>query len=225
MRKHGGQDRTGDFLPRSKITSDLARAINDGLYYYEQDLKKQHTTTPGTIGFEKTVDVVSNEQFSKLKNLEIGTSQTVKSSKKELKPTPKTHETTTAPSTIAKKPAIAAPSFVPHSLPTENTLMPSFRQLMSHVNAIKSGSIANEHARAASNGAGSGIMPRKGYNSGSSRTAANFSMSSKMRYQKQKTYHGQFIFGNFLRLDSFMAIDLNPKNKKWSQTQIQTESP
>ena len=67
-RKHGGLDRTGDFLPRSKITSDLARAINDGLYYYEQDLKKK--TTAHSSAFEKTVDIVSNEQFSKLKNLE-----------------------------------------------------------------------------------------------------------------------------------------------------------
>jgi hypothetical protein len=36
--KHPGGDRTGDFLPRSKMTADLAKVINDGLYYYEQDL-------------------------------------------------------------------------------------------------------------------------------------------------------------------------------------------
>ena len=66
-RKHGGMDRTGDFLPRSKISADLARAINDGLFYYEQDLKKANGSTTGKV-FEKT-SVVSTEQFSKLKNL------------------------------------------------------------------------------------------------------------------------------------------------------------
>lgn len=201
-RKHGGQDRTGDFLPRSKITSDLARAINDGLYYYEQDLKKKQQST-STTGFEKTVDVVSSEQFSKLKNLETGPSQTAK---KEFKP--KLVDTASADNKvesvlISKKPCVNAPAFVPHSLPTENTLMPSFRQLMSHVNAIKSGSIASEHARAAFNAAsGSGqVVSRKRYNSGSSRLAAPVSaMSGKARFfQKQKIYHDSGYSGKLSR--------------------------
>ena len=37
-RKHPGGDRTGDYVPRSKMTSELFKIINDGLYYYEQDL-------------------------------------------------------------------------------------------------------------------------------------------------------------------------------------------
>ncbi len=37
-RKHPGGDRTGYHVSRSKMTSDLAKAINDGLYYYEMDL-------------------------------------------------------------------------------------------------------------------------------------------------------------------------------------------
>ena len=41
LRKHPGGDRTGDFVPRSKITADLAKVINDGLYYYEQDLAEE----------------------------------------------------------------------------------------------------------------------------------------------------------------------------------------
>ena len=36
VRKHPGGDRTGSFTSRTKITSDLAQAINDGLYFYEQ---------------------------------------------------------------------------------------------------------------------------------------------------------------------------------------------
>ncbi len=40
LRKHPGGDRTGNHESRAKITADLAKAINDGLYYYEQDLWK-----------------------------------------------------------------------------------------------------------------------------------------------------------------------------------------
>lgn len=36
--KHGGYDRTGDWITRTKMTQELAKVINDGLYYYEQDL-------------------------------------------------------------------------------------------------------------------------------------------------------------------------------------------
>ncbi|KAM4052248.1 la-related protein 1B isoform 1-T3 [Anomaloglossus baeobatrachus] len=38
LKKHPGGDRTGFHESRAKITSELAKAINDGLYYYEQDL-------------------------------------------------------------------------------------------------------------------------------------------------------------------------------------------
>ena len=38
LRKHPGGDRTGDHTPRSKITAEMTKVINDGLYYYEQDL-------------------------------------------------------------------------------------------------------------------------------------------------------------------------------------------
>lgn len=40
LRKHPAGDRTGNHESRAKITADLAKAINDGLYYYEQDLWK-----------------------------------------------------------------------------------------------------------------------------------------------------------------------------------------
>ena len=43
-RKHASNDRTGDYYPRSKITADLAKEINDGLFYYEQKLLKNSTT-------------------------------------------------------------------------------------------------------------------------------------------------------------------------------------
>ena len=40
-RKHPSGDRTGDFLPRAKMTAELAKIINDGLFYYEQDLYEE----------------------------------------------------------------------------------------------------------------------------------------------------------------------------------------
>lgn len=36
--KHEGHDRTGDWTTRVKMTQDLEQAINDGLFYYEEDL-------------------------------------------------------------------------------------------------------------------------------------------------------------------------------------------
>ena len=36
FRKHPGGDRTGQYQSRSKLTADIAQAINDGLYFYEQ---------------------------------------------------------------------------------------------------------------------------------------------------------------------------------------------
>nr|DBA28945.1 TPA: hypothetical protein GDO54_009225 [Pyxicephalus adspersus] len=45
LRKHPGGDRTGNHTSRAKITSDLAKVINDGLYYYEQDLWMAETET------------------------------------------------------------------------------------------------------------------------------------------------------------------------------------
>lgn len=38
LRKHEGYDRTGDWTTRVKMTQELAQIINDGLYYYEDDL-------------------------------------------------------------------------------------------------------------------------------------------------------------------------------------------
>lgn len=38
LRKHPGGDRTGNHTSRAKLSSEWAKVINDGLYYYEQDL-------------------------------------------------------------------------------------------------------------------------------------------------------------------------------------------
>lgn len=38
LRKHPGGDRTGHHTSRAKLSGELVKAINDGLFYYEQDL-------------------------------------------------------------------------------------------------------------------------------------------------------------------------------------------
>jgi len=50
LRKHPGGDRTGDFVPRSKMTAELAKVINDGLYFYEQDLWDQENKVEYYVG-------------------------------------------------------------------------------------------------------------------------------------------------------------------------------
>ncbi|XP_041358843.1 la-related protein 1B-like isoform X2 [Gigantopelta aegis] len=63
-RKHPGGDRTGDYVPRSKMTSELFKVINDGLYYYEQDLWEE--TNKLDLGAIRTVNLISKEQFENL---------------------------------------------------------------------------------------------------------------------------------------------------------------
>uniref|UniRef100_H3D4C9 La ribonucleoprotein 1B n=1 Tax=Tetraodon nigroviridis TaxID=99883 RepID=H3D4C9_TETNG len=71
LRKHPGGDRTGNHESRAKITTDLAKAINDGLYYYEQDLWKGMEQMECTKlrqepeNFKK-LNVISQDQFDSL---------------------------------------------------------------------------------------------------------------------------------------------------------------
>ena len=44
-RKHPVGDRTGNYLTRAKMTADIAKAINDGLYFYEQVMICTRPTT------------------------------------------------------------------------------------------------------------------------------------------------------------------------------------
>lgn len=64
LRKHPGGDRTGNHISRAKITADLAKAINDGLYYYEQDLWTGDETQPdGTNIKVRMVEYCNRNQF------------------------------------------------------------------------------------------------------------------------------------------------------------------
>lgn len=61
--KHEGYDRTADFSTRTKITQDLEKIINDGLYNYEDELWVETRTTKSDY---KTVNLISQETFEKL---------------------------------------------------------------------------------------------------------------------------------------------------------------
>ncbi|XP_021794477.2 la-related protein 1B isoform X5 [Papio anubis] len=71
VKKHPGGDRTGNHMSRAKITSELAKVINDGLYYYEQDLwmeedENKHTAIKQEVENFKKLNLISKEQFENL---------------------------------------------------------------------------------------------------------------------------------------------------------------
>ncbi|KAL2098464.1 hypothetical protein ACEWY4_004944 [Coilia grayii] len=72
LRKHPSGDRTGNHVSRAKITADLAKAINDGLFYYEQDLwnddDHQQLDCANTKEVEnfKKLNVISQDEFNTL---------------------------------------------------------------------------------------------------------------------------------------------------------------
>ncbi|KAJ0061927.1 hypothetical protein NL108_014507, partial [Boleophthalmus pectinirostris] len=68
LRKHPGGDRTGNHTSRAKLTSELAKVINDGLFYYEQDLwedtyEPEYATIKQEVENFKKVHLISREQF------------------------------------------------------------------------------------------------------------------------------------------------------------------
>uniref|UniRef100_A0AAQ5YWL2 HTH La-type RNA-binding domain-containing protein n=1 Tax=Amphiprion ocellaris TaxID=80972 RepID=A0AAQ5YWL2_AMPOC len=68
LRKHPGGDRTGHHTSRAKLTSELVKVINDGLFYYEQDLwddtyEPEYATIKQEVENFKKVHLISREQF------------------------------------------------------------------------------------------------------------------------------------------------------------------
>jgi la-related protein 1 len=66
--KHEGYDRTGNWTTRTKMTQELAKVINDGLRYFEEDNRTEvdsHHTLSKSGSFT-TVNVISKEDFEKL---------------------------------------------------------------------------------------------------------------------------------------------------------------
>jgi len=71
-KKHEGYDRTGDHKSRVKMSQDLASAINDGLYDYEDELwdsedEANWIATKSSVESNERVSIVSQEHFQKLK--------------------------------------------------------------------------------------------------------------------------------------------------------------
>nr|XP_053654860.1 la-related protein 1-like isoform X2 [Cherax quadricarinatus] len=69
--KHGGFDRTGEWTSRTKMTQELAKVINDGLYYYEQDLWEDSEWFPQSTDRKKAavtqqVTMISQEVMETL---------------------------------------------------------------------------------------------------------------------------------------------------------------
>ncbi|XP_049448305.1 la-related protein 1 isoform X8 [Epinephelus fuscoguttatus] len=68
LRKHPGGDRTGHHTSRAKLSSELVKVINDGLFYYEQDLwddtyEPEYATIKQEVENFKKVHLISREQF------------------------------------------------------------------------------------------------------------------------------------------------------------------
>lgn len=68
-KKHEGFDRTADITSRVKMSQDMASAINDGLYDYEDELwdPSDDEAWIDTTSADKHVSVVSREDFERLK--------------------------------------------------------------------------------------------------------------------------------------------------------------
>ncbi|TRY99108.1 hypothetical protein DNTS_021540 [Danionella cerebrum] len=71
LRKHPGGDRTGNHVSRAKITTELAKAINDGLFYYEQDLwtkeeGPQECANAKEMENFKKLNMISQDEFDTL---------------------------------------------------------------------------------------------------------------------------------------------------------------
>ncbi|XP_075716572.1 la-related protein 1B isoform X2 [Rhinoderma darwinii] len=71
LKKHPGGDRTGNHVSRAKMTAELAKVINDGLYYYEQDLwtvedGSDHLITKQEIEHFRKLNFISKEEFDNL---------------------------------------------------------------------------------------------------------------------------------------------------------------
>ncbi|KAM8939488.1 la-related protein 1B [Pelodytes ibericus] len=70
LKKHPSGDRTGNHVSRAKMTSELAKIINDGLYYYETDLwtnegEPDYLASKEIENFRK-LNLISKEEFDHL---------------------------------------------------------------------------------------------------------------------------------------------------------------
>jgi len=79
-KKHEGFDRTADITSRVKMSQEMAKAINDGLFNYEDELwdpsDEEAWIETGSGDKQSNVSLVSREDFERLKNLTSPLKQT-----------------------------------------------------------------------------------------------------------------------------------------------------
>ena len=68
-RKHPGGDRTGNFLSRAKVTAEIAKTINDGLYFYEQVCVVLPYPIQLTFSWEKILTDYCTDRHAKFANV------------------------------------------------------------------------------------------------------------------------------------------------------------
>uniref|UniRef100_A0A673LGW2 La-related protein 1-like n=1 Tax=Sinocyclocheilus rhinocerous TaxID=307959 RepID=A0A673LGW2_9TELE len=126
LRKHPGGDRTGNHTSRSKLTSELGKVINDGLYYYEQDLwdetyEPEYATIKQEVENFRKVHLISREQFECL------TPEPPVDPNQEVPPGPPRPQQIPTEALANKLFGAPEPSAIARSLPTAVPDSPSYR--------------------------------------------------------------------------------------------------
>jgi len=126
LRKHPGGDRTGNHTSRSKLTSELVKVINDGLFYYESDLwddnfEPEYATIKQEVENFKKVHLITREEFDCL------TPEPPVDPDQEVPPGPPRHQKIPTDALANKLFGAPEPSTIARSLPTTVPDSPNYR--------------------------------------------------------------------------------------------------
>uniref|UniRef100_A0A8C2RG83 HTH La-type RNA-binding domain-containing protein n=1 Tax=Capra hircus TaxID=9925 RepID=A0A8C2RG83_CAPHI len=126
MRRHPGGDRTGNHTSRAKMSAELAKVINDGLFYYEQDLwtekfEPEYSQIKQEVENFKKVNMISREQFDTL------TPEPPVDPNQEVPPGPPRFQQVPTDALANKLFGAPEPSAIARSLPTTVPESPNYR--------------------------------------------------------------------------------------------------
>uniref|UniRef100_A0A1D5QA34 La ribonucleoprotein 1, translational regulator n=1 Tax=Macaca mulatta TaxID=9544 RepID=A0A1D5QA34_MACMU len=126
MRRHPGGDRTGNHTSRAKMSAELAKVINDGLFYYEQDLwaekfEPEYSQIKQEVENFKKVNMISREQFDTL------TPEPPVDPNQEVPPGPPRFQQVPTDALANKLFGAPEPSTIARSLPTTVPESPNYR--------------------------------------------------------------------------------------------------
>ena len=126
MRRHPGGDRTGNHTSRAKMSAELAKVINDGLFYYEQDLwtekfEPEYSQIKQEVENFKKVNMISREQFDTL------TPEPPVDPNQEVPPGPPRYQQVPTDALANKLFGAPEPSTIARSLPTTVPESPNYR--------------------------------------------------------------------------------------------------